>query len=371
MKDSITYKYLTVLNLTKKLIKATLHLRMLPFVILLASLSCQDDQLLSGVPFPQGRDRSDRSSPGQIYFISNHDGTGQLYVMNDDGSGIRQLTRDPSRPIEWASLSKNQRTMIVVTLEADSTLSQTPTFYSFDLQTNAIKFLFRSQVGQFHFQDGLINPVLSPDGREIVFTLGVYSGIFTYSNIFKISVDGTDMVQLTNNFLQNIVTDWSNDGSTLLGSMTKYNVADSSYPLGSYAVMAILSLKGDVIKSWADTGYSFNRALYSHSGRCIAFESNKTYKGLYQDIFTFDLGKDSSRDLIKDHKAILSYQPCAWSPEDSKILCNAVSSLYQYSSKNPYDKVVEVDVASGQSIDVTPSFVSDSVFCTPVAWKGR
>jgi TolB protein len=51
-----------------------------------------------------GNDADDDEPPwspngSRITFISNHDGNAEIYVMNADGSGLRNLTNNPAN--DW------------------------------------------------------------------------------------------------------------------------------------------------------------------------------------------------------------------------------------------------------------------------------
>jgi len=70
--------------------------------MLLVSISaCRHNPADSGKHFPV--------KPGPILFISDNSGTKQLYSMNEDGSNVQQLTKNPNFPIldaKWSPDSK-------------------------------------------------------------------------------------------------------------------------------------------------------------------------------------------------------------------------------------------------------------------------
>ena len=103
---------------------------------------------------------------GQIAFVSARTGRPQIWIVNIDGSGLRQITTTPS---------------------------------------------------------GACQPDWSPDGSQIVFTSPCEFNRETYlgSSLFIIDVDGNNMVPLPNQGIGNFDPAWSPDGTKILFSALK------------------------------------------------------------------------------------------------------------------------------------------------------
>ena len=99
--------------------------------------------------------------PVQIVFDSFHDGDWEIFVMDVDGTNVRQLT------------------------------------------TN---------------DDGDYNPDWSPDGKEIVF----YSNRDGDAEVFVMDADGTNVRQLTTNDDGDLSPDWSPDGKEIAFNSDRY-----------------------------------------------------------------------------------------------------------------------------------------------------
>ncbi len=103
---------------------------------------------------------SSGSSGGRIAFTSIRDNVSHVFVMNADGTDVRQLTRTyPSTDPSWLGVSSS-------------------------------------------------SPSWSPDGKQIAFS----SNRDGDSEIFVMNADGTEVRQLTNNDDRDVHPAWSPDG---------------------------------------------------------------------------------------------------------------------------------------------------------------
>lgn len=74
-------------------------------------ISCKDNPI----------DSDQRFEAGPILFVSVKSGSGQLYSMNEDGSDMKQLTRDPNFPIGDARWSPDGSKPLFVSGATDGT----------------------------------------------------------------------------------------------------------------------------------------------------------------------------------------------------------------------------------------------------------
>ncbi len=285
--------------------------------------------------------------------------------MNDDGTGTRQLTHDKHTPLSGGSISKDESTLIVTSGEGTRGERSLWSFFKIDRNSDSLKLLFKMrQYGS------LLGPQLSPDAKKIAYSVKAIGDIGPCSVIYIMNNDGSDVKQLTQPCLDIYVSDWSNDGSSLLAYTTHNNEKDSSAPFGEYGIIANYDLNGNIKRIWEDTGYSYEYPKYSHSGKFISFRCKKTHnQETYWDVFVLDLDHDSTRDLIKDHKLIFDFHPEFWSPDDKMILCEVYGNLvFVAGKKNVQERLAKVDISTGQIINITPDFENDNVYCRPIAW---
>ncbi len=167
----------------------------------------------------------------QLAFVSKREGRSDIYVINADGSGqLRRLTNGPGdclnpdwspdgRQIAYVSWDGTVRTQIAV-MNADGTgppLSLTDSL---------------TELPHIYY-----DPAWSPDGRRIAFSARVHEAFLASPNdIYVINVDGSGVINLTNNGQGNVAPVWSPNGQSIfyesrgLLSETKYYVvkADGS-----------------------------------------------------------------------------------------------------------------------------------------------
>ncbi len=134
----------------------------------------------------------------QIVFVSDRDGDQELYMMDVDGTNLRQLTHNSIRDswpvwspdgtqIAYLSSSENNVDLIVINADGSSVRNLT------------------QGVGNNR------QPAWSPDGQKLAF-LSVQSGIY---HISVIDIDGNNRIQLTDDDEVYTRPDWSPDGTKI------------------------------------------------------------------------------------------------------------------------------------------------------------
>jgi Tol biopolymer transport system component len=105
----------------------------------------------------------------QIVFMSNRDGNFDIYVMNVDGSHVRQLTRDAFGALYFIKSAAD------------------------------------------------ITPTWSPDGERIAFASGRNNGMMTFmdTDIYLMDPDGSHVVRIPNDLYTDAFPAWSPDGKKI------------------------------------------------------------------------------------------------------------------------------------------------------------
>lgn len=180
----------------------------------------------------------------KIAFTSGRDGEPEIYVMNADGTGVQRLTTSPGTDAtpSWSPdgtkiVFSSNRTgdFEIFTMNADGSNQQQLTFelgrdtwpkYSPDgtkiafgglRATWAVYTVPATGGPPTKLTPDSLNaadPDWSPDGSRFVFVNNFLTGV--PSNIFTMKADGSDIVQLTNNPMENEFNpNWSPDGTKI------------------------------------------------------------------------------------------------------------------------------------------------------------
>jgi TolB protein len=145
------------------------------------------------------------SSPGKIAFDNGDPSSGDIYVVNPDGSGLQRLTFHP----EWRNIRP-----------AWSPDGQKIAFVSHPDGSDDRIFVMNADGSGVTQLTSVTKPIAdnapawSPNGQKIVFqrNLGVGNG---KTEIYTMNADGTDQTRLTNYPGRDQDPDWSPDGRTI------------------------------------------------------------------------------------------------------------------------------------------------------------
>lgn len=206
----------------------------------------------------------------RIMFLSNHEGSVEVYTMRADGTDIQQfidIDFEEDGEITSASLSPDGTTL-AISSRKDRVGHQTDEIFLLDLATGDITMLTN---------DGKENtsPVWSPDSRYLAYLGDGIYGLFENVNIFDTDTQTTEVL-ITGTALEGALTspsylgmsirwlDWSPDGSQLALA------GQTSLPDG-FNLMVILNADGtnarQVIPDEMDVGLvswgSENNLLYT------------------------------------------------------------------------------------------------------------
>ena len=194
----------------------------------------------------------------KVLFISNATGTNKIYSMNNDGTNVVQLTfgnipdgratwSPDGRFIAFASGPANNRDIYIMDAQGQGlkNITNTPGADEDWPEWSPIdyKVIFSSnrdgnhEIYEYNFEHGsqhrLTNrsqddkwPTYSPDGRKIAFQSVMGAG---NTEVFKMDKDGGNVIQLTSDPAADQMPAWSPDGTRIIFMSTR-TISDKSGP---------------------------------------------------------------------------------------------------------------------------------------------
>ncbi|MDX2032815.1 MAG: protein kinase [Blastocatellia bacterium] len=117
---------------------------------------------------------------GRMVYVSRITGSQDLWIMNQEGKGQRQLTTPETRADIYPSVTPDGRHVVFV-----STQSGNSNIYRLDIETGELKRLTSGTSDEF--------PAVTPDGRSVIYT---QTGATKFT-LWRVGIDGGEPVQLT------------------------------------------------------------------------------------------------------------------------------------------------------------------------------
>jgi TolB protein len=236
----------------------------------------------------------------QIAFISRQNGNKELFVMDQSGANVRQLTSDRSITLSpaWSPDSRE----IAVTSYRD----RNPDLVAVGLNGNGRRFLSQ--------QPGLNTaPAWSPDGGRLALTLSKDGN----PEIYTMNRNGTDLRRLTNHQAIDTSPTWSPTGRQIAF------VSDRS---GSPQVY-IMDAEGSNVRRLTYHGNYNDRPSWSPRGDRIAFVS---MEGSRFDVYVINVDGSGVQRLTMGNG---SNENPSWSPDGRFLVFSStrsgVSQLYR------------------------------------------
>ena len=314
------------------------------------SLAPRPERLHSNVSATQGLN-------GKIAFYSNRDGDFDIYVMNPDGTGVTQLTNNPAD--EYLPLWSPDGTRItfgrcagglcdVVVINADGSGETVVTHDGFPgaWSPDSRQIAFGRSDGIFVVNvdgSGLVRVAdpqfvtgWSPDGRQIL--LGNNrDGDF---EIYALHLDGSGIIQLTNNTANDGGGRWSPDGTRIAFTSDRDGGDLDIFVMNADGSNVNQLTRNDVV---ADEGPG-----WSPDGTQIAFDSNRD--GGDEDIFIMNADGSGVTQLTFNDAVVDAGPQIQRVPRSNDDFANAVMI-----STLPFSDAVDITPATPEPGEPTPS----------------
>jgi tricorn protease len=257
---------------------------------------------------------------GRIYFVTDRDGTMNVWSMNETGGDVKQVTRHSGWDVRAPSLDRGR---IVYQLGADLWLLDVATG-----QTKMIPIMLSSDLDQLR-ENWVTNPMdyltgahISPDGDRValtsrgrVFVAPVKTGRFVRASR-KDSVRFSDAVFMS-------------DGKSLLV------LSDESGEL-EFAKVPANGVGNDETLTRAGSILKF-RGVPSPDGKSIAWDDNN------RDLWVMELATKQPRKLSENRQGIGAF---SWSPDGRWL-------AYVMTAPNSFQQIKIYSMESGRSTTLT------------------
>ena len=220
-----------------------------------------------------------------IAFVSNRTGNDELYIMHGSGDVVQPLTTTPGRKTDPVISPDGKR--IVFTVGTVDTSSASPLWSVNSDGTGLVQLT----------NDGAIDyrPTWSPDGSQIAF-VSTRDG---NAEIYVMNADGTGQVNVSNNAASDNSPAWSPSGSTILFDSDRDGSAGTAIYSMTPAGGSVTPLVAGYNPEWSPSGTRF---LFLRASQIWISESAEA---------------SSVRQVTAD--AFFHFTP-GWSPDESKLL---------------------------------------------------
>jgi Tol biopolymer transport system component len=206
-----------------------------------------------------------------IAFFSDRGGNSDIFIMNPDGSQVRQLTRDPFASLYFTKSSEDR------------------------------------------------NPSWSPDSSQIAFESGRDNQMLTYVNhdIYVMAADGSNVRRITEDGADEGSPRWSPDGESIAYVKMEY-FSDQALIENPTWDIYVMNVDGTQQVQLTKDPSSELEPAWSPDGTRVAFISDRNGRNF--DIYVMDADGSNVRQLTDDPAN--EFGP-VWSPDGTQIVFNS------------------------------------------------
>ena len=279
-------------------------------LIAIPILGCGDD------PMSQSYTAPDAILPlsGQIAFASDKDGDFEIYLMNTDGTSLRQLTENEGidYPSSW---SPDGRKLAFI-----SDRTGTSEIFVMEIDGSGSVIQLTDDSGRD------FEPIWSPDGRKIAFN----SWSDGDSEIFVMDPDGTNLVQLTDNDVIESVYSWSPDSQKLAFFRAPKSIFNPDSEIfvmnadGGNAIQLTDNDTHDLFPAWSPDGQTITFTSWSEAASWVKIGPDTFHQPIDSNIYLMNADGSEVRQLTYDNVSI----GASWSPDGQFI-------AFTFGSRNP------------------------------------
>ncbi|MFC2066229.1 hypothetical protein ACFLUO_04100 [Chloroflexota bacterium] len=225
---------------------------------------------ISILSFPQGVSTATESS-GKIAFISDRNGTQDIYVMDADGTNVKQLTNDSAIETtpDWSPNGKEIAFSLGPVYNRD--------IYVMDADGTNVRLLIAGTRSEEY-------PVWSPNGKEIAFVCNLGGGD---REICVMDADGTNVRNLTDNNAIERAPAWSPNGKEIAFTSDRNGTRD----------IYVMDADGTNVRNLTNDNAIEFLPDWSPNGKEIAFASGPVDN---RDIYVMDADGDNVRQLTEN-----------------------------------------------------------------------
>ena len=251
---------------------------------------------------------------GEIAFSSDKDGDSEIYLMNADGTSLRQLTENEGvdYPSSW---SPDGRKLAFI-----SDRTGTSEIFVMEIDGSGSVIQLTDDSGRD------FEPIWSPDGRKIALN----SWRDGDSEIFVMDPDGTNLVQLTDNDVIETVSSWSPDSQKLAFSRASKSIFNPDFEIfvmnadGGNAIQLTDNDTHDLFTAWSPDGQIIAFTSWSEAASWVKIGPDTFHQPIDSNIYLMNADGSNVRQLTYDNVSI----GASWSPDGQFI-------AFTFGSRNP------------------------------------